>query len=215
MHRLPTGEVEALSEIARHGHEPERRALPPGTGGSGQLVPEPDGDQLAQRAARLERFPLGCEEEVVGNVDGRLHSSHITVFPYRHLRGARRGASRSFRQETPRPLDPFLPLLDLGCDPRIGRYLLARLSFTVALVDPGAEERPPDRDVPEEALGVALEEGSVSGPLRRILHPPDNLGEARARGPRGWRGGSAHVRAATLVILEAQNATRIRSSGSG
>jgi hypothetical protein len=61
------------------------------------------------------------------------------------------------------PLDPFLPLLtseglatvanvavvevqdlaqllELGRDPRIGRYLLARLSDTVALVDPGAEE---------------------------------------------------------------------------
>jgi len=61
------------------------------------------------------------------------------------------------------PLDPFLPLLDpegpavltnaalletqdlaqlleLGRDPRVGRYLLARLSDTVALVDPGAEE---------------------------------------------------------------------------
>ena len=61
------------------------------------------------------------------------------------------------------PLDPFLPLLDpegpaaatnlcvleaqdiaqlleLGRDPKIGRYLLARLSDTVALVDPGAEE---------------------------------------------------------------------------
>jgi len=61
------------------------------------------------------------------------------------------------------PLDPFLPLLapegpasvtnvsvleaqdlaqllELGRDPKIGRYLLARLSDTVALVDPGAEE---------------------------------------------------------------------------
>jgi len=61
------------------------------------------------------------------------------------------------------PLDPFLPLLEpdgpavltgvalvevqdvaqlleLARDPRIGRYLLARLSDTVALVDPGAEE---------------------------------------------------------------------------
>jgi hypothetical protein len=62
------------------------------------------------------------------------------------------------------PLDPLLPLLEadgpavlshvalvevqdlaqltaLGRDPRIGRYLLARLSDTVALIDPGAEER--------------------------------------------------------------------------
>ena len=61
------------------------------------------------------------------------------------------------------PLDPFLPLLEpegpaiisdaavlevqglaqlleLCRDPRVGRYLLARLSDTVALVDPGAEE---------------------------------------------------------------------------
>ncbi|MFH0900507.1 MAG: hypothetical protein V2A73_07750, partial [Pseudomonadota bacterium] len=61
------------------------------------------------------------------------------------------------------PLDPFLPLLpsdepsvladatilevqdvaqllELGRDPRIGRYLLARLSDTMALVDPGADE---------------------------------------------------------------------------
>lgn len=61
------------------------------------------------------------------------------------------------------PLDPFLPLLEsegpavltnaallevqdlaqlleLSRDPRIGRHLLARLSDTVALVDPGAEE---------------------------------------------------------------------------
>ena len=61
------------------------------------------------------------------------------------------------------PLDPFLPLLapegpatvtnvsvleaqdlaqllELGRDPRVGRCLLARLSDTVALVDPGAEE---------------------------------------------------------------------------
>lgn len=61
------------------------------------------------------------------------------------------------------PLDPFLPLLtseglatvanvavlevqdpaqllELSRDPRIGRYLLARLSDTMALVDPGAEE---------------------------------------------------------------------------
>ncbi len=61
------------------------------------------------------------------------------------------------------PLDPFLPLLEpegpavltsaallevqdlaqlleLSRDPRIGRYLLARLSDTVALIDPGAEE---------------------------------------------------------------------------
>ena len=61
------------------------------------------------------------------------------------------------------PLDPFLPLVDpegpavvtnaallesqdvaqlleLSRDPRIGRYLLARLSDTVALIDPGAEE---------------------------------------------------------------------------
>ena len=61
------------------------------------------------------------------------------------------------------PLDPFLPLLEpetpavllsaavlevqdlaqlleLSRDPQIGRYLLARLSDTVALVDPGAEE---------------------------------------------------------------------------
>ena len=67
------------------------------------------------------------------------------------------------------PLDPFLPLLapegpasvtnvtnvtnvsvleaqdlaqllELGRDPKIGKYLLARLSDTVALVDPGAEE---------------------------------------------------------------------------
>ena len=61
------------------------------------------------------------------------------------------------------PLDLFLPLLDpegpavltdaallevqdpaqlleLSRDPHIGRYLLARLSDTVALVDPGAEE---------------------------------------------------------------------------
>ena len=64
----------------------------------------------------------------------------------------------------PHPLDPFLPLLDperpavltnaallevedlaqlleLSRDPRIGRHLLARLSDTVALVDPGAEEK--------------------------------------------------------------------------
>ncbi len=62
------------------------------------------------------------------------------------------------------PLDPFLPLiepggpavlmnaallevqdlaqlLELGRDPKIGRYLLARLSDTVALVDPGSEEK--------------------------------------------------------------------------
>jgi hypothetical protein len=61
------------------------------------------------------------------------------------------------------PLDPFLPLLasegpatvanvavvevqdlaqllELGRDPRIGRCLLGRLSDTMALVDPGAEE---------------------------------------------------------------------------
>ena len=61
------------------------------------------------------------------------------------------------------PLDPFLPLLEseepavltnvallevhdvaqlleLSRDPRIGRYLLARLSDTVALIDAGAEE---------------------------------------------------------------------------
>ena len=61
------------------------------------------------------------------------------------------------------PLDPFLPLLEpegpavlanatllevqdvaqlleLSRDPRVGRHLLARLSDTVALVDPGAEE---------------------------------------------------------------------------
>ena len=31
-------------------------------------------------------------------------------------------------------------LLELARDPKIGRYLLARLSDTVALVDPGAEE---------------------------------------------------------------------------
>lgn len=61
------------------------------------------------------------------------------------------------------PLDPILPLiepdrptvladaailevqdmaqlLELGRDPKVGRYLLARLSDTVALVDPGAEQ---------------------------------------------------------------------------
>lgn len=61
------------------------------------------------------------------------------------------------------PLDPFLPLLgaegpavladaavlevrdlaqllEFGRDPRVGRFLIARLSDTVALVDPGAEE---------------------------------------------------------------------------
>ena len=61
------------------------------------------------------------------------------------------------------PLDPFLPLLepdgpavlsnavllevqelaqllDLCRDPRVGRHLLARLSDTVALVDPGSEQ---------------------------------------------------------------------------
>ncbi len=61
------------------------------------------------------------------------------------------------------PLDPFLPLLEpdgpallsnaallevqeltqlleLCRDPRVGRHLLARLSDTVALVDPGSEE---------------------------------------------------------------------------
>jgi hypothetical protein len=61
------------------------------------------------------------------------------------------------------PLDPFLPLLEpdgpavladaqvlevqstaqlleLSRDPRIGRYLLARLSDTVALIDPGRSE---------------------------------------------------------------------------
>ena len=31
-------------------------------------------------------------------------------------------------------------LLELSRDPRTGRYLLARLSDTVALIDPGAEE---------------------------------------------------------------------------
>jgi hypothetical protein len=31
-------------------------------------------------------------------------------------------------------------LLELSRDPRIGRYLLARLSDTVALIDPGAME---------------------------------------------------------------------------
>jgi len=31
-------------------------------------------------------------------------------------------------------------LLELGRDPKIGRHLLARLSDTVALIDPGAEE---------------------------------------------------------------------------
>jgi len=63
----------------------------------------------------------------------------------------------------PHPLDAYLPLLDpdgptvltdatvletqdlaqlleLGRDPKVGRYLLARLSDTVALVDPGGEE---------------------------------------------------------------------------
>ena len=34
----------------------------------------------------------------------------------------------------------FAQLLELGRDPKIGKYLLARLSDTVALVDPGAEE---------------------------------------------------------------------------
>jgi len=61
------------------------------------------------------------------------------------------------------PLDPFLPLLEpdrpavladavvvevqdmaqlleISRDPKIARYLLARLSDTIALVDPGAEE---------------------------------------------------------------------------
>ena len=61
------------------------------------------------------------------------------------------------------PLDPILPLLEpdqpavltnaailevqglaqlleLSRDPKIGRHLLARLSDTVALIDPGAEE---------------------------------------------------------------------------
>ena len=61
------------------------------------------------------------------------------------------------------PLDPFLPLLEpdgsaiisdaallevqdlaqlleLCRDPRVGRHLLARLSDTVALVDPGADD---------------------------------------------------------------------------
>jgi hypothetical protein len=61
------------------------------------------------------------------------------------------------------PLDPFLPpldpdgpavladaevlevqdltqLLELARDPKIGRYLLARLSDTVALIDPGTSE---------------------------------------------------------------------------
>jgi hypothetical protein len=61
------------------------------------------------------------------------------------------------------PLDPFLPLLEpqgpavildaallevqdlaqlleLCRDPRVGRHLLARLSDTVALIDPGADE---------------------------------------------------------------------------
>jgi hypothetical protein len=31
-------------------------------------------------------------------------------------------------------------LLELSRDPKIGRYLLARLSDTVALIDPGAQE---------------------------------------------------------------------------
>jgi hypothetical protein len=31
-------------------------------------------------------------------------------------------------------------LLELGRDPKVGRFLLARLSDTVALVDPGAEQ---------------------------------------------------------------------------
>lgn len=31
-------------------------------------------------------------------------------------------------------------LLEFSRDPKIGRYLLARLSDTVALIDPGAEE---------------------------------------------------------------------------
>lgn len=62
---------------------------------------------------------------------------------------------------TKHPLDPFLPLLDpdapahlpdaevlevqdmaqlleLSRDPQVGRYLLSRLSDTVALIDPGA-----------------------------------------------------------------------------
>jgi hypothetical protein len=61
------------------------------------------------------------------------------------------------------PLDPFLPLLEpeasvvltdaevlevqdmaqlleLGRDPKIGRYLLARLSDTAVLIDPGASD---------------------------------------------------------------------------
>lgn len=32
-------------------------------------------------------------------------------------------------------------LLEIGRDPKVGRYLLARLSDTVALVDPGAEQQ--------------------------------------------------------------------------
>ena len=34
----------------------------------------------------------------------------------------------------------MLQLLELSRDPKIGRYLLARLSDTVALIDPGAQE---------------------------------------------------------------------------
>jgi hypothetical protein len=64
---------------------------------------------------------------------------------------------------TKHPLDPFLPLLEpdapavladaevlevqdvarlleLARDPKIGKYLLARLSDTVALIDPGSAE---------------------------------------------------------------------------
>ena len=64
---------------------------------------------------------------------------------------------------TKHPLDPLLPLLEpdapavlanaellevqdmaqlleLSRDPKVGRFLIARLSDTVALIDPGAEE---------------------------------------------------------------------------
>ncbi len=37
-------------------------------------------------------------------------------------------------------VESLAQLVELSRDPRIGRHLLARLSDTVALIDPGAEE---------------------------------------------------------------------------
>ena len=75
VHGRPTGEIDACRKSFGNGHPADGNGLRPARRNSraAKLGPESALDECPQGLAKFSRPLLGCDEQVIGEIDGRLH----------------------------------------------------------------------------------------------------------------------------------------------